>query len=265
METLLDKKKKIEVNFSKSVSYYDENAGLQKQTAERLYRALKPWQFSIPDGPILEIGAGTGFFTKYLIDVYSDREVIVSDLSDEMVRYCKAKFSESNHAKFRVIDAESEEWPESAYALIAGNYVAQWFKNTGRILSEMSKSLKPGGLMLISFPASESFSNWKKYCMHLGLPFTGNTLPDLEQVVIELSMGPVKVDYYEDDMIDTFESVFDFFKHLKQCGTSTNISGKQLSLKQLKLLNDYWLDQNGGQVKVSYHTAFIAVKRDLKS
>lgn len=263
MGTFVGKKKNIEANFSKAVSYYDENAGLQKRTAEQLFKALEPWQFSIPDGPILEIGAGTGFFTKYLIDIYDGREVIISDLSDEMIRYCKAKFGERDRAKFRVLDAEKEEWPESAYALITSNYAAQWFKDPGKTLSEISRSLKPGGLMLVSFPSKESFLNWKKYCLNLGLPFTGNTLPDLERVVIELSMGPVKVDYYEDDMIDTFDSVFDFFKHLKQCGVSTNISGKRLSVKQLKLLNDYWLNQDGGQIQVCYHTVFLAVKKEL--
>lgn len=118
--------------------------------------------------------------------------------------------------------------------------------------------------MLISFPVKESFSNWRKYCLDLGIPFTGNTLPDLEQVVIELSMGPAQVDYYEDDMIDSFENVFDFFRHLKNTGTFTNLADKQLSVKQLKLLNNYWLEKEHARIRVQYHTAFIAVKRDLE-
>lgn len=263
MDTVLDKKRMIRSNFSDSVSYYDKSATLQRQAAERLAKALSPWKLSIPDGPILEIGAGTGFFTSHLLAMYPERKKVISDLSEEMIQYCRDKFRQSDSVQYRAVDAEKSDWPEKEYALIAGNYVAQWFNHPSKALSRISTSLKPGGLMLISVPASESFSNWRKYCLDLGIPFTGNFLPDLEQMVIELSMGPVQVDYYEDDMMDSFDSVFDFFRHLKQSGTSTNLAGKQLSVKQLKLLNDYWLEKDGGQVNVQYHTAFIAVKRDL--
>lgn len=265
MNDLADLKERIRDNFSDSVSYYDDHASLQKQVASRLFKALEPWQYSIEEGPILEIGAGTGFFTNYLVKVFKDRELIISDLSDEMIRYCRAKFNHSDKITFRTLDAENESWPESKYALIAGNYVAQWFESPGQTLSKIAKSLEPGGLMLLSFPASESFSNWKKYCLELGLPYTGNVLPDLEQVVIELSMGPHKVDYYEDDMFDTFDSVFDFFRHLKKTGTATNVNQKQLNPKQFQLLNKYWLEQDGGKINIQYHTAFLAVKRNFES
>lgn len=197
--------------------------------------------------------------------MFRDRELIISDLSGEMVEFCRDRFSETDSISFKNLDAEQTDFGESKYALITGNYVAQWFKHPAQTLSKVASSLKPGGIFLISFPASESFSNWRKYCHDLGLPYTGNELPDLERVVIDLSMGPFQVDYYEDDMVETFENVFDFFRHLKKLGTSTNMNNKSLSIKQLKLLNDYWLEKDKGQVKVQYHTAFIAAKRNLES
>lgn len=256
---------RIKTNFSSAVSYYDNHATLQKVTAERLFEALKPWQYSLPDGSVIEIGAGTGFFTRHLLELYKNRQITISDLSEEMVQYCQRKFGDRDQVKFQVLNAEDTDWSAEEYALIVGNYVPQWFKDPGKTLSDISNSLKPGGLMLVSFPTKDSFPNWRKYCLDLGLPFTVNNLPDLEKVVINLSMGPVKVDYYEDDTTEVFDNVYTFFKHLKQSGTSTNISGKQLSYKQLKLLNDYWIEQTGGKIKVTYHTAFIAVKRDLES
>jgi malonyl-CoA O-methyltransferase len=262
---LADLKKEIRNNFKGAVHYYHEHANLQKNIADRLAKALEPWQYSVPDGPILEIGAGTGFFTRYLKEMFKNRELIVTDLSEEMVEFCREQFSESNHISFQTLDAEEADFEESTYALITGNYVSQWFKHPAQTLSKIATSLKPGGILLISFPASESFSNWRQYCLDLGIPYTGNTLPDLEKVVINLSMGPFQVDYYEDDMTETFSSVLDFFRHLKKLGTSTNLNSRSLSIKQLKLLNDYWLEQGKGLVKVQYHTAFIAAKRDLES
>ncbi|MDR9366324.1 MAG: methyltransferase domain-containing protein [Balneolaceae bacterium] len=262
---MADLKKEIRNNFNGAVHYYHEHANLQKNIANRLAKALEPWQYSVPDGPILEIGAGTGFFTRHLQKMFKNRELIITDLSEEMVEFCREQFSETGNTTFRTMDAEKSGFEESRYALITGNYVSHWFKHPAQTLSKIATSLKPGGIFLISFPASESFSNWRQYCLDLGIPYTGNTLPDLEKVVIDLSMGPFQVDYYEDDMIETFSSVFDFFRHLKNLGSSTNFNNRSLSIKQLNLLNEYWLEQEKGRVKVQYHTAFIAAKRDLES
>jgi malonyl-CoA O-methyltransferase len=256
-------KTEIIESFSAAADTYSESATLANKTAERLANALRPWQYSIPDGPVLEIGCGTGFFTEYLIKMYPGREIIISDASDAMVQICRKRYQDRERTTFMVLDAESHEWPEEGYSLITGNFVTHWFRDAGVTLSRMCKSLKPGGFMLMSFPASESFPQWKEFCVELGIPFTANPLPDVEKVVISLSMGPIKVDYYEDQATEHYDSVFDFFKTLKRTGSSASLTGKRLTPKQLKLLNNYWLDQNNGRVTVHYHTVFLAIKRDL--
>ncbi|MEX0823809.1 MAG: methyltransferase domain-containing protein [Balneolaceae bacterium] len=256
-------KESIHKSFSESVDYYDRHAELQKDVALRLARALEPWQYSVPEGPILETGAGTGFFSEHLVSMFPEREVTLSDLSEAMVSKLRSKFSEKDHIKFKILDAETVDWNEDENALIAGNFVAQWFKDPSQTLSGMASSLKPGGFMLVSFPGSESYPQWKKHCLELGLPFTGNPLPDVEQIVVNLSMGPFKVDYYEDQSTQTFNDVYDFFSHLKKGGTATPRKKSGLTLKQLRLLNDHWLKKNNGKVTVHTHTAFIAVKKDL--
>lgn len=257
-------KKEIINNFSTSVNLYENEADIQKEVAKRLSKALTPWKDSIPDGPVMEIGAGTGFFTEYLLEMYTDRQLCVSDISEEMLLHCNTKFDKHSNLNIEQLDAESAELEEAKYSLIAANYVVHWLKNPALTLSRMLPSLKVGGLILVSFPAKESFSNWRQYCLDLGIPFTANSLPDLEQVVIELSNGPVKVDYYEDELTISFDNVFNFFRQLKRTGASSSMSGKQLSVKQLNLLNDYWQKQDGGKVKANYHTAYIAVKRDIE-
>lgn len=256
-------KDKIIKSFSDSAEYYDSYAHLQKETAERMARALEPWQFSVPAGMVLEVGAGTGFFTEYLDQMYPGRQLIISDISPEMVHFCEKKFDSGKNRSFQVMDVEEAGWPEEEYAVIAGNFVAHWLKYPAEVMSKMANSLKPGGFLLTSFPGKESFPQWKKYCLKLGLPFTANPLPDLEEMVVKLSMGPVKVDYYEDQSNEEYDSVIDFYRHLKRSGTSTCFSGSCLTPKQLKLLDNYWKEQNRGKVCVHYHTAFIAVKRDV--
>ena len=260
-----EKRTKISENFSSSTEYYHHNAGLQKRVAERLANALEPWRYTVVDGPILEIGAGTGFFTKHLTVFFTNKRLIVSDISNQMLEQCRKEVGKEKEISYRRLDAENFDFGKKKYALIAGNFVAQWFIHPGQTLLKMVEALKPGGLLLVSFPGSESFSNWKSYCLDLGLPFTGNKLPDVEQVVIELSTGPVQVDFYEDTMTNRFDSVIEFFRHMKCTGSGTSQTGKKLTPKQLKLLNEYWLEKEQGQVEVHFHTAFVAAKRDHES
>ncbi|HYX07428.1 MAG TPA: hypothetical protein VE912_11905, partial [Bacteroidales bacterium] len=116
---------------------------------------------------------------------------------------------------------------------------------------------------LASFPGNESFPQWRAKCQELGLPFTGNDLPDVEEMVVKMSLGPAQLDYYEDTITESYESAADFFRHLKQVGASTQQSGRSLTPRELKLLIDHWDTSSEGEVSVSYHVVFLAVKRDF--
>jgi len=256
-------KQKIIQRFSESAHRYNDTAVIQKETAERLARALQPWQYSIPEGPVLELGAGTGLLSDHLINMYPNRELIITDGSDKMLQINREKNLNQSNLQFKILDVEQAEWEEEKYALITANFLLHWLKHPAEEVAKMLPSLKPGGLLLMSFPGDDSFPQWRKNCLDLGLPFTANPLPDLEEVVIKLSMGPVKVDYYEDQTNLEYPSVYEFYRELKQSGSGTSVSGKMLSPKQLRLLDNYWREKNNGKINVHYHTAFIAVKRDL--
>ncbi|MDZ7757421.1 methyltransferase [Rhodohalobacter sp.] len=256
-------KQQIVNRFSESAQDYDQFARIQEETAERLAKALSPWQFSIPEGPVIEVGAGTGLLTQHIAKMYSNREVLVTDASDEMLQLNKKKLSDHTHLQYQNMDVESAEWEEEKYSLITSNFLLHWLKHPAETVAKMLPSLKPGGLLLMSFPGDDTFPQWRKNCLDLGLPYTGNPLPDLEEIVIKLSMGPVKVDYYEDQTNLEYSSVYEFYRELKNSGSGTSLTGKKLSTKQLRLLDNYWREKNNGKVNVHYHTAFIAVKRDL--
>ena len=88
---VISKKEEITDNFSNSLPYYDKNALHQREVARRLSKALEPWRDIIPQGTILEIGAGTGFLTKHLLKMYPRRNALITDLSPEIINFCKEK------------------------------------------------------------------------------------------------------------------------------------------------------------------------------
>jgi malonyl-CoA O-methyltransferase len=260
-----DLKQQISESFGDSASYYDEHAEVQLEVADRLLASLEPWRDIIPSGPVIELGCGTGFVTKGLAELYPNREIQVTDLSEEMVDYCRQKLSEHNNLTFRVQDAEDPVTDESHYAMTVCGFSAQWFKDPAQTLAQWLQVTKPGGLLLASFPGNESFPQWRRICEKLGLPFTGNELPDVEEMVIKMSVGPAQVDYYEDTITQTYDSAREFFRELKKLGAATQREGRSLTPKELSLLIDNWDSTTEGKVKVSYHIVFLAVKRDFDS
>ncbi len=256
---------KVAETFAKAVRNYHQEAEIQPKVAEGLMASLRPWKGILPDGPLLEIGCGTGFLSQKLICEFPNREMRITDLSQEMVDFCKSNISTENHAAtlhFEMLNAETAELEEDYYSLIISSFAAQWFKDPSYTLSQLTKALKPGGLLLFSFPGNKSFPEWYQKCLECGLPFTANPLPDTEEVVIKLSMEPVQVDYYENSLHQQFESSLDFFRHLKRLGVSSNVHGKQLSSKDFKILNNHWTESTQNQINVEWHIVYLAARKD---
>lgn len=255
----------IGYNFGQSAGNYHKHAEIQKEVAQRLIASLKPWRDILPPGPILEIGCGTGFVTEGLIELYPKREKIITDLSPEMVNFCKNRFDSAENISFKELDAEKIQTDEPTYSLSVSGFAAQWFIDSALTLGRILEVTKPGGLMLASFPGNESFPEWKQYCQDLGIPYTGNELPDTEEMVVKMSTGPVQVDYYEDTVTQRFPSAKDFFRHLKIIGAGTHRDGRKLSSSEMKMLINHWDSKNKGDITISYHVVFLAVKRDHTS
>lgn len=264
-ETTQSQKELVQSRFGQAAAYYDKHASLQREIAQRMIASLRPWIDILPQGPILEIGCGTGFVTEGLIELLPDRRLEVTDIAPEMVEACKTKFKDHEKASFHTLDAEHLEAEPETYAMTVSGFVAQWFDHPAITLGKFLEATKPGGLLLGSFPGNESFPEWRECCQELGIPFTGNELPDTEEILIKLSGGPVQVDYYEDTVTRQFDSAADFFRHIKKLGAGTQQSGRHLSPKELKLLINHWDEKSDGQIDVSYHVVFLAVKRNFDS
>lgn len=253
-------------SFGKAAKIYHQEARIQQKAAEGLLSSLLPWKGILPDGPLLEIGCGTGFLTRLLLQNFPGRECIITDASAEMLAFCKKEMNHlglvSERVSFEVLDANNYAPDKENYALVISNFAVQWFKDASIVLENLSKSLYPGGLLLCSFPGNHSFEKWYEYCIELGLPYTANPLPDVEELVIKLSMGPIQIDYYENDLFEEFDTSLDFFRHLKNIGASRSVLGKSLSHKQFKLLINHWDKNVADKLKVKWHMVYLAAKKD---
>ena len=130
-------------SFSKYANTYDRYAQLQKSMAERLASLLPTL---LPDN-ILEVGCGTGLFTKHLL-TKPIKCLTLNDIASGMLDMLRnsltlplnTKISHGNveHLKFEDMD------------LICANAVFQWFQNPQLTLEKFNKTLKNNGSLIFS-------------------------------------------------------------------------------------------------------------------
>tara|TARA_R110000868_G_scaffold396971_2_gene669444 strand:+ start:23729 stop:24532 length:804 start_codon:yes stop_codon:yes gene_type:complete len=254
---------KITESFSKSVQNYHEKAEVQKKVAEGLNASIRPWKDIIPPGPILEVGCGTGFLSELMLNEFPTRNFVLTDASSEMVSFTEERLGNSARTKFETLNVDEIENPTPQYSLIVSNFAAQWFEDTAIGLEKLTQMLNPGGILLTAFPGNHSFMEWYECCLELGIPYTANPLPDVEEVVVKLSLNPVQVDYYENDLFQNFNSSMDFLRSLKDIGAGISTTDKSLNTKQLKLLTSFWDKKTNNQIKAKWHVVYLAVKKDM--
>jgi len=134
---------KLIQSFSKHVKSYDKNAQLQKTMAERLAAFL-------PDPlprPVLEIGCGTGLFTRHLL-ARGAEELVLNDIAPAMIEYLQTQMELPEKTRFLEGNAERLAFPE--VRLACANAVFQWFQDPQTALNNLKQFLPPGGHLVFS-------------------------------------------------------------------------------------------------------------------
>ena len=130
------------MRFSEKADRYEERAFIQSDLAAWGAEWLD--RVDVIPGPALEIGAGTGLFTKYLTKSFP--EVVATDVSEAMVALGKERVPE---ASWSVCDAWSPI--EAAWGGMFSASLLQWCQDPDKVFTAWREVLSPGALMLHAF------------------------------------------------------------------------------------------------------------------
>jgi malonyl-CoA O-methyltransferase len=276
-------KEAVATTFGQAADRYQQQAEVQRHCAELLWRwidrSLGPdFVAELPPGPILEIGCGTGFVSRGLVDrlgpkLGSSRSLYLSDLSAEMLKTCAQSLGDLAEPtlrerpqlqapiQFLQLDGESTEaWPIAPPSLIIGGFVVQWFRDPIAGVLALVDRLAIGGWLVLSFPSCHSFRQWRDQCEALGLPFTANVLPDPTAVIGTLSGNGRGCLFQQEFVAVDYRQARDFFADLRDLGTGW-ATGAGLSSGQLRRLMRTWDARCPEGVAIDYHAVFVAVQR----
>lgn len=239
--------KTIGRQFHTSRSTYDNHAGAQRLAADRLADIFKESAESTES--ILEIGAGTGYFTRRYADLVNPRKITFVDLS------LPEPFGVAEEETY--VEADAESWlPEqtSMWDAIVSSSAIQWFSDLPRFFKACYERLRKGGVLVVSGFAEGNLPEFDSI-----RPNPMN-YPDRKYVVslIEEIFGEGEVT--EEELRIEFDTPREALIHLKATGVSATHQSAPgtFTVRQLCSLiprND------SGRVYLTYRPLYIRARK----
>jgi malonyl-CoA O-methyltransferase len=136
-------KRWIAHSFGAAALAYDGVAVLQRSVGQNLIENLPTWS---GDGFLLDVGAGTGHFSRTLEGLYPAARVIALDIAEGMLRCARERFTGACVGG----DAEALPFAAGSIDVIFSNLAIQWCGSPLTTFREFHRVLRPGGHLLFA-------------------------------------------------------------------------------------------------------------------
>ncbi len=211
--------------FARAATSYDAHAVLQREIAQRLIDHLRLTK--LEPRRILDIGCGTGHFTRLLRRRYPRARIVALDLAMPMLDQARKK--EPRRLPWRGVtrfvggDAMRLPFAEASFDLVTSNLTMQWVSEPEAMLSEMRRVLAPGGLMLFSTFGRRTLIELRQTLAGIEPELAGLVLPfpDVTELGDALMRLPLQVTVTDADLFTlTYPDTMALLRDLKGLGAS---------------------------------------------
>ncbi|TLX59788.1 malonyl-[acyl-carrier protein] O-methyltransferase BioC [Stutzerimonas nosocomialis] len=135
----LPDKREVAASFSRAAASYDAVAQLQRQVGEALLESL-------PKGGIerwVDLGCGTGYFSRQLAQRFPAAEGLALDIAEGMLRHARLQGGAQD---FVAGDAEALPLRDGSVDVLFSSLAVQWCPDFAAVLGEARRVLRPGGV-----------------------------------------------------------------------------------------------------------------------
>jgi malonyl-CoA O-methyltransferase len=138
----------VAASFAAASRSYDAAAWLQAAARNELLSRLD--LLRAPPAAVLDLGAGTGLAAIEIKRRFRRAAVTAADIAAPMLEVAQSR--SRFWRPIRCVQADARELPfeDASFDLVFSNLMLQWLVPPDSALSEISRVLKPGGLLLLS-------------------------------------------------------------------------------------------------------------------
>lgn len=134
--------------FDRASGSYDAAAELQQRVRNELLTRLD--ELEVQPRTVLDLGAGTGHGTRALKRRHPKAMVVAVDIAPGMLEQARAQSRWLRRFERVRADAYALPFADGVFDLVFSNLMIQWCDDLDAVFAEISRVLKPGGLLLFS-------------------------------------------------------------------------------------------------------------------
>lgn len=262
-------KQLVKTRFAKSAGSYAEYARAQKDIAARLCSLLSE---TLPDRPgeVLEIGCGTGTFTRCFLETFRPCRMTLNDICTEMEDalgnlLSPGKGPDTNppawtagtSVRFVPGDAEQCDLPDGQ-DMIVSTSVIQWFEDPGAFIARCHSLLRDGGYLALTTFGPD---NLQEISSITGTGLSYRPLGQLDSLLSENGFRTLLAE--EEHITLHFPSPDDVLRHLKKTGV-TGISRTVWTRRDLSGFSSRYISLYGmpdGSIPLTYHPIYLIARK----
>jgi len=98
---------------------------------------------------ILDVGCGSGMVTRDIVQLTKGK-VTAMDASDDMINVASDVLIDYDNVELKVGQAENMPFDDDTFDIVTCNLVLMWADDPQKVVSEMARVVKPGGVVLAS-------------------------------------------------------------------------------------------------------------------
>lgn len=205
-------KREIAQSFSNAVAHYDSLAVFQHAVGDKLMACL-------PEGNVnrvLDLGAGTGYFSAALRQRYPTADIVEVDISSAMLASCQSRAVNNFQVQ---ADIESLSFRPQSFDSIYSNLSIQWCHNLDKVFQNVADSLVEGGTAVLSTLVDGSLFELKKAWASVDDEVHVNVFENELSLKTSCEKSGLRLQHWlvEDD-VQTFSTMRDLVRSVKDIG-----------------------------------------------
>jgi malonyl-CoA O-methyltransferase len=216
--------------FDRASDSYDAAAALQERVRNGLLERLD--ELPLAPTAILDLGAGTGHATRALKRRYPKSLVVATDIAPGMLDRAKAQSRWLRRFERVCADACRLPFRDGSFDLVFTSLMLQWCDDLDAVSREISRVLKPGGLLLASTFGPGTLQELRESWLESGAP--GNHVNhffdahDVGMAFMHAGFAEPVLDI--DRVVIGYDDVFALMRELKSIGAHNVTRGRARGL-----------------------------------
>ena len=200
---------------------------------------------------VLELGCGSGGFTRLLLAEGEVTEWTLNDLCEEWLPDLQTLMAQQSW-QWLPGDAEQLEFL-GEYNLIVSANALQWMQDLPRFLTRIRRNMTPDGLLLFNLFSPDNLPEVRM------LTNQGLEYPSIDELRTMLLRDFSLLRLYTEDIVLTFPTPTDVLRHLKYTGVTATASVPWTKGSQLQFCKDYsaLFSDEAGCVKLTYSPVYV--------